>query len=96
MAETYGEIIQVIGPVVDVSFELTGSSLPNIHDAMEITRDNGEKLVVECQQHIGENTIRAIAMDSTDGSAIQGNLGVNPSLTITAQAEYAMSLIPSK
>jgi F-type H+/Na+-transporting ATPase subunit beta len=67
MAETYGEIIQVIGPVVDVSFELTGSSLPNIHDAMEITRDNGEKVVVECQQHIGENTIRAIAMDSTDG-----------------------------
>jgi F-type H+-transporting ATPase subunit beta len=67
MAENYGEIIQVIGPVVDVSFELTGSSLPNIHDAMEITRDNGEKVVVECQQHIGENTIRAIAMDSTDG-----------------------------
>jgi F-type H+-transporting ATPase subunit beta len=67
MAETYGEIIQVIGPVVDVSFELSGSNLPNIHDAMEITRDNGEKVVVECQQHIGENTIRAIAMDSTDG-----------------------------
>jgi F-type H+/Na+-transporting ATPase subunit beta len=67
MAEIYGEIIQIIGPVVDVSFELTGSSLPNIHDAMEITRDNGEKVIVECQQHIGENTIRAIAMDSTDG-----------------------------
>jgi len=67
MAETYGEIIQVIGPVVDVSFELSGSSLPNIHDAMEITRDNGEKVVIECQQHVGENTIRAIAMDSTDG-----------------------------
>ena len=67
MAENYGEIIQVIGPVVDISFELSGSGLPNIHDAMEITRENGEKVVVECQQHIGENTIRTIAMDSTDG-----------------------------
>ena len=66
MAENLGEIIQVIGPVVDVSFESTGIKLPNIHDAMEITRDNGQKYW-ECQQHIGENTIRAIAMDSTDG-----------------------------
>jgi F-type H+/Na+-transporting ATPase subunit beta len=67
MAENYGEIIQVIGPVVDVSFENSGAELPNIHEALEITRDNGDILVVEAQQHIGENTIRAIAMDSTDG-----------------------------
>jgi F-type H+/Na+-transporting ATPase subunit beta len=67
MAENYGEIIQVIGPVVDVSFENSGAELPNIHEALEITRDNGDILVIEAQQHIGENTIRAIAMDSTDG-----------------------------
>ena len=42
-------------------------NLPNIHDALEIIKSKDEKLIVECQQHIGENTIRAIAMDSTDG-----------------------------
>ena len=67
MAAQTGEIIQVIGPVIDVSFEETGNELPNIHDALEITRDDGQTLVIECQQHIGENTVRAIAMDSTDG-----------------------------
>ncbi|HYX07640.1 MAG TPA: F0F1 ATP synthase subunit beta [Bacteroidales bacterium] len=67
MAAQTGEIIQVIGPVIDVSFEETGNKLPNIHNALEITRDDGQILVIECQQHIGENTVRAIAMDSTDG-----------------------------
>ena len=67
MAELYGEIVQVIGPVVDISFSQTGASLPNIHDALEIKRDDGSFLIVECQQHIGESTIRTIAMDSTDG-----------------------------
>jgi F-type H+-transporting ATPase subunit beta len=62
-----GEIIQIIGPVVDVSFEKCGGEMPSIHDALEIIRDNGTKLIIECQQHIGENSIRAIAMDSTDG-----------------------------
>jgi F-type H+-transporting ATPase subunit beta len=62
-----GKIVQVIGPVVDVSFEKTGASLPAILDALELSRDNGEKLIIECQQHIGEHTIRTIAMDSTDG-----------------------------
>jgi F-type H+/Na+-transporting ATPase subunit beta len=62
-----GKIVQVIGPVVDVSFEQEGSRLPNILDALVINRDNGEKIILECQQHIGEDTIRAIAMDSTDG-----------------------------
>ncbi len=57
----------MIGPVVDVSFEETGDQLPNIHEALEIERDDGQVLVIECQQHIGEHTIRAIAMDSTDG-----------------------------
>jgi len=67
MSEISGEIVQVIGPVIDVSFEKTGSQLPKILEALEITREGGQKLIVECQQHIGENTIRAIAMDSTDG-----------------------------
>src|SRR5438874_11014606 len=62
-----GKITQIIGPVVDVSFEEEGASLPNILDALEIDRPNGTVLVLECQQHIGEDTIRAIAMDSTDG-----------------------------
>ncbi|MBE0653907.1 MAG: F0F1 ATP synthase subunit beta [Bacteroidales bacterium] len=67
MPENTGEIIQVIGPVVDVSFERSGAELPNIYDALEIRRDDGDLLIVECQQHIGENTVRCISMDSTDG-----------------------------
>src|SRR6056297_2722543 len=62
-----GEIIQVIGPVIDVAFEESGEDLPNIHDALEIPRADGSMLVIECQQHIGEHSIRTIAMDSTDG-----------------------------
>ena len=61
-----GRIAQIIGPVVDVVFE-NEEDLPNLYDALEITRDNGEKLILEAQQAIGENTIRTIAMDSTDG-----------------------------
>ena len=67
MTKIIGSITQVIGPVVDVYFENGGDSLPKIHDALEIIRPNGQKLIIECQQHTGENTIRAIAMDSTDG-----------------------------
>ena len=67
MAKNIGIISQVIGPVVDVSFEGEGADLPEIYDALEITRDDGSILVVETQQGIGENTVRAVAMDSTDG-----------------------------
>ena len=67
MVQIKGEIVQVIGPVVDVCFEKYGEDLPQIHDALEIKRPDGSILVIECQQHIGENTIRTIAMDSTDG-----------------------------
>ena len=67
MTNTKGFITQVIGPVVDVTFEQGGDALPKIHDALHIIRPNGQKLIIECQQHIGENSIRAIAMDSTDG-----------------------------
>lgn len=67
MSQSIGKVIQVIGPVVDVSFEETGSELPEIFDALEITRESGQILVLECQQHIGEHTVRTVAMDSTDG-----------------------------
>jgi F-type H+-transporting ATPase subunit beta len=67
MGKTVGEIIQIIGPVLDISFEKTVEELPKIHDCLEIKREDGDILVVECQQHIGESTVRAIAMDSTDG-----------------------------
>ena len=66
MAKT-GKIIQIVGPVVDVTFDTSEGELPEIYDALEITRDNGAKLIVECEQHIGENTVRCIAMESTDG-----------------------------
>jgi F-type H+-transporting ATPase subunit beta len=67
MSETIGHIVQIIGPVVDVAFPKGCEDMPKIHDALEISRENGQKVIIECQQHIGEDTIRAIAMDSTDG-----------------------------
>lgn len=62
-----GRIKQVIGPVVDVSFEGENSNLPEILNALEITRESGEKLTLEVQQHLGEDSVRAISMDSTEG-----------------------------
>jgi F-type H+-transporting ATPase subunit beta len=67
MSKNIGKIAQIIGPVVDIRFDNSQTSLPDIYDALEITRDNGVKITLECQQHIGEDTIRAISMDSTDG-----------------------------
>jgi F-type H+-transporting ATPase subunit beta len=66
MSNNSGKISQIIGPVVDVSFE-GGAVLPSILDALEVTKSNGQKVILETQQHVGEDTIRAIAMDSTDG-----------------------------
>ena len=62
-----GKIKQIIGPVVDVRFSGADNNLPEILNALVVTRDNGQKLILECQQHLGEDSIRAIAMDSTDG-----------------------------
>jgi F-type H+-transporting ATPase subunit beta len=67
MSNIKGQISQVIGPVIDVSFSKAGEEMPSILDALEIRRDDGSVLVAECQQHVGEKTVRAIAMDSTDG-----------------------------
>jgi F-type H+-transporting ATPase subunit beta len=67
MSKNIGHIKQIIGPVVDVSFSGKDSKLPEILSALEITRPNGEKLILECQKHLGEDSIRTIAMDSTEG-----------------------------
>lgn len=66
MSELKGKISQVIGPVVDVSFE-KGIELPNIYEALEVRKDNGTKVVLEVQSHIGESSVRTISMDSTEG-----------------------------
>jgi F-type H+/Na+-transporting ATPase subunit beta len=66
MALNIGKTAQIIGPVVDVTFEQE-EKLPQIYDALEVTRPDGQKIILECQQHIGEDTVRTIAMDSTDG-----------------------------
>jgi len=66
-----GRISQIIGPVVDVHFEVgegdAESRLPRINDALTVDRGDGRTLVIEVQQHIGEDTVRGVAMDSTDG-----------------------------
>ena len=71
MPNIVGHISQIVGPVVDVHFDLTQSEekndLPSIHDALVVKRPNGHDLIVEVQQHIGEDTVRTVAMDSTDG-----------------------------
>ena len=62
-----GHITQIIGPVVDVSFENSEAELPEILDALVVERAEGPNLVLECQQHLGEDRIRTVAMDSTEG-----------------------------
>ena len=66
MANT-GKISQIIGPVVDVAFDQEGSSLPKIYNSLHVTKDDGSKVVLEVQSHLGQNTVRAISMDSTEG-----------------------------
>ncbi|HRN47076.1 MAG TPA: F0F1 ATP synthase subunit beta [Niabella sp.] len=63
MANT-GKVKQVIGAVVDVQFD---ENLPEIYNALELTRENGDTLVLEVQQHLGEDSVRTIAMDGTEG-----------------------------
>ena len=66
MAKVTGKVSQIIGPVIDVEFE-SGAVLPKIYNSLEIKREDGTVLVLEVQQHVGEDTVRTIAMDSTDG-----------------------------
>lgn len=80
MSQVNGRISQIIGPVIDVYFETQGLDpeevLPKIHDALKIKRPDGSDLIVEVQQHIGEDTVRTVAMDNTDG--LQRGLEVIP------------------
>ncbi len=61
-----GKVVQIIGPVVDVAFE-GENELPNILDALEVKKSDGTNLVLEVQTHLGEDTVRTVAMDSTEG-----------------------------
>ncbi|MDO4803107.1 MAG: F0F1 ATP synthase subunit beta, partial [Prevotellaceae bacterium] len=71
MSQISGHISQIIGPVIDVYFNVEGLEpekvLPKIHDAMKVVREDGRDLIIEVQQHIGEDTVRTVAMDNTDG-----------------------------
>ncbi|MDE5997727.1 MAG: F0F1 ATP synthase subunit beta, partial [Muribaculaceae bacterium] len=67
MSATKGTTTQIIGPVIDVSFEGGKENIPPIYAALRIKRDNGEDLILEVEQHIGEQTVRCVAMESTDG-----------------------------
>ncbi|HLW39513.1 MAG TPA: F0F1 ATP synthase subunit beta [Brumimicrobium sp.] len=66
MSEIKGEILQVIGPVVDVSFD-KGVELPKIHDALNVVKSDGSMVVLEVQSHVGGNAVRTVSMDTTDG-----------------------------
>jgi F-type H+-transporting ATPase subunit beta len=83
-ATSTGRIVQVIGPVLDVEFQ--PDHLPEIYNALEIkgTTDSGQKIrvVVEVQQHIGRNQVRAVAMSSTDG-VVRGMDAVDTGSAIT-------------
>ena len=61
-----GKIAQIIGPIVDVNFA-DNDNLPKIYDALYIEKDNGQRIVLEVQQHLGEDRVRTIAMDATEG-----------------------------
>ncbi len=67
MSEKPGKIAQVIGPVVDVIFEGDDLQIPPIYTALKIARPDGGETILEVEQHIGEDTVRCVAMESTDG-----------------------------
>jgi len=67
MSTITGKVSQIIGPVIDVEFNTENGNLPKIYDSLEITKTDGSILVLEVQQHIGEDTVRTISMDATDG-----------------------------
>ncbi|WP_297508888.1 F0F1 ATP synthase subunit beta [Flavobacterium sp.] len=67
MSNAVGKVSQIIGPVVDVVFNTKEHELPRIYDSLEIVKQDGTKLILEVQSHIGEDSVRTISMDSTDG-----------------------------
>ncbi len=79
MQNNTGEVIQIVGAVVDIRFPK--DSLPNLLNAIEID-NNGQRLVVEVAQHIGDDTVRCIAMSSTDG-LVRGTAAVDTGKAIS-------------
>jgi len=75
-----GKIKQVIGAVVDVYFP-SGNVLPDIYNALEITKENGDKLILEVQQHLGEDSVRTISMEGTEG-LVRGTAVVDTGIPI--------------
>ena len=67
MSNSIGKVSQIMGPVVDVIFDTSSNSLPRIYDSLEIKKADGSILVLEVQSHVGEDVVRTISMDSTDG-----------------------------
>jgi len=65
MAQATGRVVQVLGGVVDVEFPR--GNLPEIYDAVEVQREGDEPLILEVEKHLGDNWVRCVAMDSTDG-----------------------------
>lgn len=65
MVNATGRIVQVLGGVVDIEFPL--GQLPEIYDAVEVKRENAPSLILEVEKHLGQNWVRCVAMDSTDG-----------------------------
>ena len=86
MSQNVGRIVQVIGAVIDVAFDCVGDDgriiLPAIHEALTVDMPEGRILVLEVQQHIGDNTVRTVAMDRTAGVA-RGVKAVATGLPIT-------------
>src|ERR1051325_4884248 len=64
-AQKTGQIVQIIGPVLDVRFE--EGELPEIYQALSVKTDDGSEVIAEVQQHLGNNWVRAVSMQSTDG-----------------------------
>src|SRR6056300_997733 len=67
MSQSVGKVSQIMGPVVDVAFDASSNDLPKIYDSLEIKKEDGSVLVLEVQSHVGEDIVRTISMDSTDG-----------------------------
>ena len=67
MSKKFGKISQVIGPVIDVTFDVEKSDLPPIYTSLSVERPDSTQLMLEVEQHIGEHTVRCVAMDATDG-----------------------------
>ena len=90
-----GKITQVMGPVVDAEFP--PGNLPEIYTALRTTNaaidEREDNLVIEVAQHLGENTVRTVAMDSTEG-LVRGQEVTDVGTTITAVNSFTMAISP--